>query len=239
MLLGVSLNIVMDMNNSQIEPGCGDSDLQPGSFFKVKSLVVGITGGIATGKSTVCAMFKELGAQVISADEIAHRLMEPGTDVWGNITSAFGTSFLNDDNTINRRKLGAIVYADTDKLRKLEEIIHPHVLTYLAEKSDEFRAKEDGILILEIPLLVETSSQYMVDKVIVVTAEQKTQIKRLYNRYGINAEEALLRIKSQIPMEEKKKIAEWVVNTEESIISTKELIYRIWCTLQNMLAHTK
>lgn len=227
------------MSNSQIEPGCGDSTSQPGSFSKTRSIVVGVTGGIATGKSTVCAMFKELGAEVISADEIAHRLMEPYTDLWKSITTSFGDSILNTDDTINRRKLGAIVYADSEKLHHLEEIIHPHVLRQLAEKSAEFHAEKDGILILEIPLLIETSSQYMVDKVIVVASEQITQIQRLNNRYGINSEEALLRIKSQIPMEEKKKVADWVVNTEESIISTKEHIYRIWRSLQNMLAHTK
>ncbi|MHB1457846.1 MAG: dephospho-CoA kinase [Armatimonadota bacterium] len=229
----------MDMNNPQIDPGCGDSTSQPGSHLKSRSLVVGITGGIATGKSTICAMFKELGAQVISADEIAHHLMEPETDTWRKIIAAFGDSILNDDKSINRRKLGAIVYADSKKLRRLEEIIHPHVLQQLAEKSAEFRANEEGILILEIPLLIETSSQYMVDKVIVAASEQKTQIERLINRYGISSNEALLRINSQISIKEKKKFADWVINTEESIISTKELIYRIWCTLQNMLAHTK
>jgi dephospho-CoA kinase len=227
------------MNNSQIEPGCGDLTLQPGSFSKTGSVVVGVTGGIATGKSTVCAMFKELGAQVISADEIAHHLMEPYTDVWKNIKNSYGDGILNADETINRRKLSAIVYADPKKLRHLEEITHPQVLKQLAEKSKEFHTEKDGILILEIPLLIETSSQYMVDKVIVVASEQKTQIERLINRYGINSEEALLRIKSQIPMEEKKKVADWVINTEESIISTKEHIYRIWRLLQNMLAHTK
>lgn len=229
----------MDMYNSHIEPGCGDMVSQPDSFPKVRSLVIGITGGIATGKSTICAMFKELGAQVISADEIAHRLMEPHTDTWKSIIDEFGIGFLNDDDTINRRKLGAIVYADAGKLRRLEEIIHPQVLEYLAQKSAEFRSSGNGILILEFPLLIETSSQYMVDKVIVAAAEQKTQIERLYNRYGISEDEALLRIKSQIPIKEKEKFADWVINTEESIISTKELIYRIWCTFQNMLAHTK
>ncbi|MHB0999353.1 MAG: dephospho-CoA kinase [Armatimonadota bacterium] len=240
MFLVMSHNLMSDANNNKYnEPVCEDTSLPSGSFYTEKALVIGLTGGIASGKTTVSKLFKDLGAEVISADDVVHRMMEPDGEVWKAIIKEFGEGILKPDGNIDRKKLGDTVFQNPGLRSRLEAITHPPVLKYLADKASEFRANCKGILILEIPLLIETSSISMVDKVIVVTAEQKTQVERLYNRYGISRDKALQRINAQLPMAVKIKHADWVVNNEGSLSSTKEEVYRIWCTLQKSLAQPK
>ncbi len=236
MILTVIIALCVDNN---IEPECADLSVRSGFSHKKRSIVVGVTGGIASGKSTICAMFKELGAEVISADEIAHMYMQENTAVKKAIADEFGDSIVDSNGDINRKLLGGIVFNDYEKLRKLESIMHPHILNCIETASNNFRNFGKGILVIEFPLLIETSSMHMVDKIIVVSAKQSTQIKRLQNRASISEKEALQRIKSQISIKKKKKFADWVVDTEESTIVNSEYIRRIWCALQNSLAHTK
>lgn len=181
-------------------------------------------------------MLQRLGACVISADEIVHELLQPGTEVYREVVGEFGNEILADDGTVDRARLADIVFRDARKRRRLEEIVHPPVLTRIAEQIERFRTTGHGILVVEIPLLIETSSVGMVDKVLVVTAEQETQIGRLVKRYGVTHEEALLRIRSQLPMSEKVKYADWVVSTEGTISHTEEQVQRVWDLLQKAVA---
>lgn len=218
------------------EPACSEKKERGGSFSKTRALVVGITGGYGSGKTTVARMFEELGAEVINADEIVHDLMNKGTEVRERIKTAFGEGVLEKNGNINRRMLGKMIFADEKKRKLLEEIIHPAVIQRLTEESAKFRREGRGVLMLEIPLLIEKSLFTLTDKIIVVNAEQETQINRLQKRYGIEREEALQRISSQIPLSEKIKLADWIVDGSCSIIKTKNSVRIIWTAIQNMLA---
>jgi dephospho-CoA kinase len=226
----------MEIRRNQKQPVRKGSSKRAGSFCAGRTLVIGLTGGPASGKSTVAGMFEDLGAKVVSADAIVHEYLEPGTDVWKKIASEFGPEVLDADGVVDRKKLGQIVFRYPEKRSRLETIIHPPVLKRLAQEAEHFRAEGSGVLILEIPLLVETSSLRLVEKVLVVTAEQETQIDRLEKRYGISREEAILRIKSQLPMSEKVKVGDWVVSTEGTLRRTKEQVDRVWHAVQKLLA---
>jgi len=184
-------------------------------------------------------MFKALGAKVLSADEIVHEMLQPGSNVWSAIVDEFGDGILGEDGRIDRRKLAETVFSDTEKRLRLEAITHPPVLEFLAAEAERFRNTGQGVLMLEIPLLVETASLGLVDKVLVVSAEQDTQIRRLQKRYSLTREEAKLRIRSQLPMSEKIKHADWVVSTEGALRSTREQVERVWSTIQESVAQGK
>lgn len=210
-----------------------------GSFSAPKALVVGLTGGIATGKSTVAMMLAELGARVVSADAVVHDLLRKGTSVYREVVAEFGADILASDGEIDRRKLGSIVFGDAEKRRRLEKIIHPEVLSHLRAQAQEHRHSGHGVLVLEIPLLVEVRAFDIVDKVLVVTAEQDTQIRRLEKRDGISREDALLRLSSQMPITEKVQYGNWVVSTEGTLRSTKKQVHKVWTEIQKSLAQPK
>jgi len=176
-------------------------------------IVVGLTGGIATGKSTVAQIFRQCGAIVIDADQLARDVVRPGTSAWREIVRCFGKVILNPDRTINRHALGAIVFHHRGKLRKLERIIHPRVAR---EKERLVRqiAKRmpHAVVIYEVPLLFEVGADKRVDKVLVVTADRATQIARLKKRNGFTRTEALRRIKHQMPLTQKARLADVVLN---------------------------
>lgn len=201
--------------------------------------MIGLTGGIATGKSTVAKMFENLGATVVSADEVAHELMKHGGSAWHEIVELFGEGILSSDGEIDRRSLGDVVFGDAKKMSALESIIHPSVLQYLSKLSTEFKESGSGVLVLEIPLLIEVSFYGAVDKIVVVVAEQDTQISRLEKRYGIGREGALLRISSQLPTSEKVKHADWVITTDSSLEETGEQVKRVYSSAQKLLAQRK
>lgn len=176
-------------------------------------ILVGLTGGVATGKSTVAKMFRRCGAIVIDADELARTVVQPGKPAWREIVRAFGRGILNRDRTIDRHALGTIVFHDKKKLRRLERIIHPRVAreqTRLAKQA----AKKDpkAIVIYDVPLLFEAGIDTRVDQIIVVTADREAQIARLKKRNGLTRAEALRRIKSQMPLSKKARLADIVMD---------------------------
>ena len=179
----------------------------------VLMILIGLTGGVATGKSTVAKMFKQCGAIVVDADELARKVVEPGKPAWREIVRRFGTSFLNEDKTINRQTLGQIVFQNRTKLRQLERIIHPRVardqarLTRLAARKDP-----NVVVIYDVPLLFEAGINKRVDKTVVVTADRETQIARLKKRNGLTRAAALSRIKSQMPLVKKRRLADYVLD---------------------------
>ena len=176
-------------------------------------ILVGLTGGVATGKSTVAKMFKQYGAVVIDADELAHDAVKPDKPAWRQIVKAFGKAVLNPDQTLNRRELGALVFGNRTKLRQLERIIHPHVAREQARLTKQ-AAKEDphAVVIYDVPLLFEAGIDKRVDRTIVVTADRDTQIARLKKRNGFSRAEAIRRIRSQMPLAKKIQRANHVLN---------------------------
>ena len=193
-------------------------------------ILVGLTGGIATGKSTVAGMFKRCGATVIDADALAREVVQPGKPAWREIVKAFGKTVLNPDHTLNRQALGVMVFGNPAKLRRLERIIHPRVareqirLTKQAARNDP-----KAIVIYDVPLLFEAGIDTRVDTTIVVTADRETQIARLKQRNGLSRAEALRRIKSQMPLTEKRRRADYTLDGTLPLPQLKKqvrLLYR-------------
>ncbi len=176
-------------------------------------ILVGLTGGVATGKSTVANMFNQCGAVVIDADQLARDVVEPGKPAWREIVTLFGKAVLNPDRSLNRQALGAIVFRHPAKRRALETIIHPRVAREQVRLTRE-AARQDpqSVVIYDVPLLFEAGIDKRVDHTIVVTANRNTQIARLKKRNGLSRAEALRRIRSQMPLAKKVRRADQVVN---------------------------
>ncbi len=176
-------------------------------------ILVGLTGGVATGKSTVAKMFEQRGAIVIDADKLAREVVEPGKPAWHAIVNTFGRQVVRPDSSLDRHVLGAMVFRNRSKLRQLERIIHPRVAREQARLTKAIARKHpNAVVIYEVPLLFEAGVDKRVDKIIVVTAEQATQIARLKKRNGLSRTEALRRIGSQMPLAKKTQQADHLLN---------------------------
>ncbi|OAT81305.1 dephospho-CoA kinase [Desulfotomaculum copahuensis] len=195
-------------------------------------MIVGLTGGIATGKSTVSALFRKLGAHIIDFDELAHMVIEPGRPAWREIIRQFGPAVLNPDQTVDRQKLGRIVFNHPDRLTGLNRIVHPAVFAADREITAGILEKEPRALIIkDVPLLTETAAREMVEKVIVVYASPEVQMQRMLGR-GFNREEAQKRIDAQDPLSEKLKFADYVVYNDGSLEETERQVKEIYGRLQ-------
>jgi len=176
-------------------------------------IVVGLTGGVATGKSTVAKMLQQCGAVVIDADLLARHVVEPGKPAWRAIVKLFGKTILNPDRSLNRQVLGAIVFHHPAKRRALEAIIHPRVTREQARLTKQAARKDPhAVVIYDVPLLFEAGIDKRVDQTIVVTADRRTQVSRLKKRNGLSRAEALRRINSQISLAKKIQQADHVLN---------------------------
>ena len=176
-------------------------------------ILVGLTGGIATGKSTVAKMFKHCGAVVIDADELARDVVKPGKPAWREIVALFGKTVLSQDRSLNRQALGSIVFRNPKKLRQLERIIHPRVAREQARLTNQAaRTDPQAVVIYDVPLLFEAGIDKRVHHTIVVTADRETQISRLKKRNGLSQAEAIRRIRSQMPLSKKIRLADIVVD---------------------------
>jgi dephospho-CoA kinase len=176
-------------------------------------ILVGLTGSVATGKSTVAKMLKQYGAVVIDADQLARDVVKPGKPAWRAIVTLFGKTVLNPDRSLDRQALGSIVFRNRTKRRQLERIIHPRV----ARKQQRLvrriaKRKPHAVIIYEVPLLFEAGVDRRVDEIIVVTADRETQIVRLTKRNNLSRAEALRRIRSQMPLAKKIQQADYVLN---------------------------
>ena len=175
-------------------------------------ILVGLTGGIATGKSTIAKMFKRCGAVVIDADELAREVVKPGKPAWREIVKTFGKTVLNPDRTLNRHALGAIVFGNRTKLRQLERMIHPRVAREQARLTRQAARKDpNAVVIYDVPLLFEAGIDKRVDTIIVVSTDRETQIARLKKRNGLTRAEAVRRIRSQMPLANKARLADFVL----------------------------
>ena len=178
-----------------------------------RMILVGLTGGVATGKSTVAKMFKQCGAVIIDADQLAREVVEPGKPAWREIVALFGNAVLNPDRSLNRQALGTVVFRHPAKRRALEHIIHPRVAREQVRLTRE-AARQDpqSVVIYDVPLLFEAGIDKRVDHTIVVTADRNTQISRLKKRNGLSRAEALRRINSQMPLAKKIRRADQVLH---------------------------
>lgn len=192
-------------------------------------LIIGVTGSIGTGKTTVAKMLRRLGATVVDADDTAHRAMEPGNPAWKKIVARFGRKVLRHDGYIDRQALGAEVFSDKEKLRKLCGILHPEVYKRMrAIVSRTRRADSSAVVALDVPLLLETGGRKYIDKLIVVSAPREVQIGRACRKFGLKRAQIIKRIRMQMPLSRKVKAADFVIDNGGSMISTEKQVRAIW-----------
>lgn len=190
---------------------------------------VGLTGGIACGKSTVAEMLSQKGALVINADEIARKVVEPGQPAWEYIVNWLGEDILTEEGIIDRQKLGSLVFNDKNLRRKLNEITHPFVNELIFKESELLCNKyPHKIQIVDIPLLFETGKEKSFDCIIVVASNEEIQLKRLIQRDGLSREEAEKRIRSQMPLEHKIKSANYVIYNNDDIQFLRQQVEHVW-----------
>ena len=189
-----------------------------------KKIVLGLTGSFGTGKSSVASILRSAGAEVIDADRIAHECLESATPSYKKIVRIFGKNILFKDGKINRPELGRMVFNNKNLLKKLNSIVHPFVVS---EIKKQIKLSKEGLIVLDAPLLIEAGLKGVVDKLIVVKATQEEQIQRLLERSSLSKFEILKRIKAQIPLREKARLADFVIDNSGSISETKKQVERI------------
>ncbi|NMD70721.1 dephospho-CoA kinase [Bacillus sp. DNRA2] len=191
------------------------------------AVIIGLTGGIASGKSTVSNMLKELGIPVIDADEEARLAVEKGEKAYDEIVAYFGKEILLEDGSIDRPKLGSIIFPNEEKREVLNHIVHPAVRQNMLRKKEQYVAGGNELVVLDIPLLFESKLTYLVDKIILVFVDEQTQLNRLMARNNFTESEAKSRIASQLPLRDKLQWADEVINNNGSIVDTKQQLLKI------------
>lgn len=190
--------------------------------------IIGLTGGIASGKSTIARMLEKMGASVIDADQLSRDAVIPGSLALSEIAEEFGPSILNQDGTLNRAALGKIIFADPDSRHLLEAITHPAIASLARERLDSLERKGVEVAVYMAPLLVEAGVSGRVDEIWVVFVDTETQVMRLMARDGISREEALQRINSQMPMEEKRHFGKVVIDNRGSLDDAERQVRAAW-----------
>jgi dephospho-CoA kinase len=194
-------------------------------------MIIGLTGSIATGKSTVANMLKDYGLPIVDADEVARQVVEPGSETLAKIAEAFGVEVIKEDGTMDREKVGAIIFHQPEKRQVLNSIIHPAIRSEMLRQRDEYVANGAANVVMDIPLLFESKLQHFVEKILVVSVQEETQLARLMERNGFSEEEARVRISTQLPISVKVAGADAVVYNDGTIESSKEqldVILRDW-----------
>jgi dephospho-CoA kinase len=201
-----------------------------------KFLLVGLTGGIATGKSTVSALLRELGCEIIDADRLAREVVEPGQPALAQIATEFGRDVLTPDGALDRRQLGAIVFADPVRRLRLEAITHPAIRERFTARLDELAAKGfTGIVVFDAPVMIESGNYKNMERMIVVVTDDATQMARLNGRDGTGDAENRRKIASQMPLAEKARLADYVIDNSGSREATAEQVRRVFAALMSEL----
>lgn len=196
-------------------------------------LIVGLTGGYASGKSTVAKMFVELGAALVDADKLAREVVKPDKQAWFEIVAHFGKGILLKNSEIDRKALGEVVFGSVAERERLNAIVHPRVLDEELRAIEEIKNREpDAIIILSVPLLIESGHYKNCDKIVVVTVDKDTQIKRLMERDGFSREESARRISAQMPLSEKVAYADFVIDNSGSIEETEFQVKEVFKKLR-------
>jgi dephospho-CoA kinase len=203
-------------------------------------LIVGLTGGVASGKTTVSQVLKEEGAYIIDADQMARELVRPHTPAWKELVRAFGKGILRKDGSIHRKKLAAIVFGDSRQRRLLNRILHPRIRKEMERRTKEIGRKDpEAVVVVDAPLLVELGEHRKMDRVIVVTSTQTQQLERLKKRDGISREAAGKIFSSQMPIEEKAKVAHFVIRNEGSLQETRRKTREVFQALKSGVFRAK
>ncbi|HJQ24242.1 MAG TPA: dephospho-CoA kinase [Blastocatellia bacterium] len=192
-------------------------------------LKVGLTGSIAVGKSFVVSVLAELGCVVFDADKVAHSVMEPNQPAYIDLVKEFGEGILSADGAIDRAKLGAIVFADAERRRRLNEIVHPRVIEAQNHLLAEAEARHPrGIAIIDAALMIESGGYKRFDKLIVVYCDRETQVARLMARNQITREDAERRISAQMSSEEKRRYADYEIDTSGTFAETRQRVISVY-----------
>jgi dephospho-CoA kinase len=198
-------------------------------------MLLAVTGGIATGKSTVSRILKELGAPLIDFDLLARQVVEPRKPAWKEIVEYFGEEVVQEDGRIDRKRLSEIVFQDVEKRRKLESLTHPRIFEEFHRQVKEIASKDpDAIIQAGIPLLIELDLQPRFDKVLLVYAPRETQIDRLMKRDRISREAAMNILRAQMPIDEKLRLADFVIHNDGSLEETRRQVEAVWQELKKM-----
>jgi dephospho-CoA kinase len=195
----------------------------------------GLTGGIACGKSTAAAFFGELGALIVDADQIAHELIQPSGPADQEVIQAFGTSIVNARGEIDRQRLGALVFSEAGKLQRLNAILHPRIILGVEEQAAAFRAADPkAVVLVDAALIFESGIGGRFTKIIVAWCPPEQQVERLMAKGGFSREEAEQRIQTQMPAEEKRRRADFVIDTSGPVESTRQQVKALYPRLQRL-----
>jgi dephospho-CoA kinase len=198
-------------------------------------LIVGLTGGVASGKTAISQILKEEGAYLIDADQIARELVQPHTATWNELIKVFGKEILQEDGSIHRKRLAAKVFSDPEQRNLLNQILHPRIKMEMNKGVKEIGQKDpDAIVVIDAALLIELGDHREMDKVIVVTSTEKQQIERLKKRDGVDQEEAQRVLSSQMPLEGKMKVADFVIQNEGSFEETRRRVKEVFQELKRI-----
>lgn len=198
-------------------------------------IIIGVTGGIGAGKSSVSAILKQLGAQVLDADAISKQVSEPNQSAWKQIVDTFGTGILNPDSSLNRRALARIVFSSEEQKKKLEAIIHEKVIQEMTRQIDLLKEKNfQGMVVLDVPIPVEDGFLNVVDEVWVVTAKEGDRIGRIVSRSGLSEEEARARMRSQLSQEEYMKLGHRIIPNEGSLDDLRKTVEQLYQSAMRM-----
>lgn len=190
-------------------------------------MIIGLTGGISSGKSTVSNMLKQLEIPIIDADVIAREVVNPGEEAYDQIVAHFGDAILNEDKTIARKKLGAIIFNDEEERKKLNSIVHPAIRLRMKQKKEQYLEEGFQHVVLDIPLLFESQLTYLVDKTLLVYVDEDVQMDRLVLRDRTTIEDARSRIKSQMPLKDKVTLADEVINNNGTLEDTRDQLNKV------------
>lgn len=197
--------------------------------------IIGLTGGTGSGKSTVSKFLAHLGAVVIDADKVGHEVFKPGTKAWQEVVDAFGQGIISADGTIDRRKLGEIVFSNPGARAKLNQVMHPLIYEQVKSRMEEYGRKGVAIIIVEAPLLLEVGWKSLVDEVWVTSASEATVIKRLKEQKGLPEAQSLARVRAQLTDEERIRQADVVIDTDCALDELKERVEALWRKLRSRI----
>ncbi len=198
-------------------------------------ILAGLTGGIASGKSVVSRCFKRLGAYLIDADVLAHQAIEPGTCAWEAIREKWGNRILKSDQAVDRQKLADVVFRDQGTREWLNSVVHPRVFLEQERLAKEITKRDPkAVIVFDAALLIETGAYERMDKVVVVTADQVTQLKRLIERDGFTREDAERRIASQAPTSEKERHADYLIDGTQSLEAIERNVAAVYKELKSL-----
>ncbi|HHT02320.1 MAG TPA: dephospho-CoA kinase [Firmicutes bacterium] len=191
-------------------------------------LVIGLTGGIGSGKSTVSNMLRELGAVIIDADVIARQVVRPGEPAWQELQERFGREIIRPDGSLDRRRLGEIAFHNSQALQDLNRITHPRIRERIIERIDQLRQMNVRVVVVDAPLLLEAGLTDIVDQVWVVDVDHETLVKRVQLREGFTAEQVEARLQAQMAPEEKRRRADVVIDNRGNVGQTQEQVLQLW-----------